>query len=129
MPEPGIGWQRGLERLLEQLEDAIARGEKLVQQAERTSSEALRAGEGMIAAVDEVDGLVARLEPARKPLDLVVGAPAGATPAADPADPSDPSDPSDPDETVDAPAPGPTRPLRVLGPEDLLPDDETWSHG
>jgi len=23
----------------------------------------------------------------------------------------------------------PTRPLRVLGPEDLLPDDETWSHG
>jgi hypothetical protein len=23
----------------------------------------------------------------------------------------------------------PQRPLRVLGPDDFLPDDETWSHG
>lgn len=53
--------RRALERVHEMVRDAIARGERLVQQAERTSSEALRAGEGVTAAVDEVDGLAARI--------------------------------------------------------------------
>ena len=56
----------------------------------------------MNAAVEEVEGLHARFEGA-EPEPLAI-APRQEEPA-------------------------PARPLRVLGPEDLLPDDETWSHG
>ncbi len=100
--------RRALERVHEMVKEAIARSEKLVQQAERTSSEALRAGEGVTAAVDEVDGLAARFSEAPVRPDLELAA----------------SDPSNGDESAER-----GRPLRVLGPEDLLPDDETWSHG
>ena len=102
------------------MREAITRAEKLVQQAERTSSEAQRAGEGVTTAVDEVDGLVARFTeaaPEAAPLELAGDAPAEAPPSAEA--------PEVDEETAEAPQ----RPLRVLGPEDLLPDDENWSHG
>ena len=90
--------RRALDRVHEMVRDAIARGERLVQQAERTSSEAQKAGEGVNAAVEEVEGLHARFGDA-------------------------------PVEEVPPREEAPARPLRVLGPEDLLPDDENWSHG
>jgi uncharacterized protein YukE len=109
--------RRALERVHEMVKDAIARSERLVQQAERTSSEAQRAGEGVTAAVDEVDGLSARFAEVARPAALELAA-TGAGNEAESAPASDEDGEG---------APG--RPLRVLGPEDLLPDDETWSHG
>ncbi len=122
--DPALASRRALERVHEIVRDAIARGEKLVQQAERTSSEAQRTGEGVTAAVDEVDGLAERLREAAPPVFAlpVVAPPAGiefAPPNVAAAEPAAP----------EAAATAPPRPLRVLGPEDLLPDDETWSHG
>jgi len=111
--------RRALERVHEMVRDAITRGERLVQQAERTSSEAQRAGEGVTAAVDEVDGLSARFAEVARPAALELA-------ATGLANEEEPTPASAPDEDGEG-APG--RPLRVLGPEDLLPDDETWSHG
>ena len=104
----------------EAIREAIARGEKLVRQSERTSSEARRAGEGVSAAVSEVDGLAERFSDAAPP--------AGEAPPAAAAKPDDAVARAPGDSTND-PASGPARPLRVLGPEDLLDDDESWSHG
>jgi len=101
--------RRALERVHEMVKDAIARGERLVQQAERTSSEAQRAGEGVSAAADEVEGLHVRFAEIAPP----------PPPEPEPLPAIDEGEEND----------EPTRPLRVLGPEDLLPDDETWSHG
>jgi hypothetical protein len=117
--DPALASRRALERVYEGVREAITRAEKLVQQAERTSSEAQRAGEGVTTAVDEVDGLVARFTeaaPAVTTREIALDAPAEAPRSAEV---------PEADETAEAPQ----RPLRVLGPEDLLPDDETWSHG
>jgi hypothetical protein len=113
--------RRALERVHEMVRDAISRGERLVQQAERTSSEALRAGEGVTAAVDEVDGLAARFAEAHEE------PPPAAALAVEP-EPLNEDEPALPDDEDEGHGPH-GRPLRVLGPEDLLPDDETWSHG
>ncbi|MEP7029277.1 MAG: hypothetical protein ABI960_11840 [Candidatus Eisenbacteria bacterium] len=120
--DPALIARRALERMHENVRDAIARGERLVQQAERTSSEAQRTGEDVIAAVDEVDGLAARLADAAPPEVAAMVSPEVA-PAPDPA--LKLAGDGTPDDATSAPA----RPLRVLGPEDLLPDDENWSHG
>ena len=78
----------------------------------------------MTAAVDEVDGLAERLREAAPP---VPAPPVVAPPAVIDFAPSnvEAAESAVPDEDATAPQ----RPLRVLGPEDLLPDDETWSHG
>ena len=118
--------RRALDRLGEMNREAIARGEKLVQHAERTSSEAHRVGEGLGSAIDEVDGLAAR---------LAERAPAGESPDPVPGNAFtrisvlvEAGTEAD-DAVAGEPSEGPQGPLRVLGPEDLLPDDENWSHG
>lgn len=95
--------RRALDRMHEMMGEALARGEKLVQQAERTSSEALRAGDSMLGALDELDGLAARLEEP-PPAEASQG---DAGPAEE----------------------DPPRPLRVLGPADVIEDDEAHSRG
>jgi len=126
MGDPAPGSQRALERVLEAVREAIARSEKLVRQSERTSSEARRAGEGVSAAVSEVDGLAERFADALPAAREAAPAPPRAMPADAPA--QDPASRAA-GETANDPAAGLHRPLRVLGPEDLLDDDETWSHG
>jgi hypothetical protein len=118
--------RRALDRMSEMNREAIARGEKLVQQAERTSSEAHRVGEGLGSAIDEVDGLAAR---------LAERAPTGDSPGPAPGNTFtrisvllEAGSEAD-DESAGESTEGPQGPLRVLGPEDLLPDDENWSHG
>lgn len=106
--DPAVGARRSLDRVHEMVAEALARGEKLVQQAERTSSEALRAGEGVRVALDELDGFRARLEP---PLP----APAEAEPGEGPAD-------AEGGEGHELDPAGP--PMRVLGPADLLEDED-----
>lgn len=110
--DPAVGAKRSLDRVHEMVTEALARGEKLVQQAERTSSEALRAGDGVKVALDELDGYRARLEPAPVP-----DAAAGEGDA--PADGEDDGPPEDAADEVGAAAP----PMRVLGPGDVLDDD------
>jgi len=114
--DPAIAARRALDRVHEMVAEALARGEKLVQQAERTSSEALRAGDGVRVALDELDGYRARLHPA---------APADGAADADTrvdeilVEPSSPAPPA-PAPTPDAGAP----PMRVLGPADVLDDED-----
>jgi len=109
--------RRALERVHEMVREALQRGEKLVQQAERTSSDALRAGDGLAIAVEEIEGLAARLEPAAVP------APADEDAIAeDEIARAVPAVPSDEDEA-------PQRPLRVLGPDDVIADEGNRSRG
>ena len=124
--DPAPAPSRALERLHEAVKEAIARSEKLVRQSERTSSDARRAGEGVAAAVNEVDGLAERFAEAAP----AAGDAAPAPPRAMAADATSQDQvPRAPGESANDPASGLLRPLRVLGPEDLLDDDETWSHG
>jgi hypothetical protein len=109
--------KRAIDRVQEMLREALARAEKLVKESERTSSESLRAGDAWTAVRDELDGLAARLVVA-VPGEASEGAPAPDQPAAPPEAPAA--------DAIDA---RPPRPLRVLGLDDLLPDDETLSHG
>lgn len=110
--DPAVGARRSLERVHEMVAEALARGEKLVQQAERTSSEALRAGDGVRVALDELDGFRARLEPARP---VVAAADGDASPAGD----DEPGEGEAGDDEADDASP----PMRVLGPADVLDDD------
>ncbi|MGH7724634.1 MAG: hypothetical protein ACREOU_04325 [Candidatus Eiseniibacteriota bacterium] len=117
--------RRALDRMQEMIEEALARGEKLVQQAERTSSEALRAGDSMLGALDELEGLAARLD-VRNGADLMK-----AVSEREHEGKSDservrrdaPDEPDEPDATEDPESDASARPLRVLGPADVLDDD------
>ncbi len=103
--DPAAAARRALDRVHEMVAEALARGEKLVQQAERTSSEALRAGDGVRVALDELDGYRAR---------LVATAPEAGLPAVE----------SDPAAETDAMPDGGAAPMRVLGPADVLDDED-----
>jgi hypothetical protein len=112
--DPAVAARRALDRVHEMVAEALARGEKLVQQAERTSSEALRAGDGVRVALDELDGYRARLAspppPAVEPdVDALVDAVDHAMHAS-----------AAPPPTADTGAP----PMRVLGPADVLDDED-----
>jgi hypothetical protein len=121
--DPAAGARRSLDRVHEMVTEALARGEKLVQQAERTSSEALRAGEGVRVALDELDGFRARLEPpaplppAGEP-DLE-GAAEGAAGAGGEGHDAAGGE-GGPGLELDPAGP----PMRVLGPADLLDDED-----
>ncbi len=110
--DPAVGARRSLDRVHEMVAEALARGEKLVQQAERTSSEALRAGESMQVALDEIDGLRARLEPS------------ASMPAPDDEGGSVPEVPSAPEGEFEPALDPAAPPMRVLGPADVLEDDD-----
>ncbi|MEO6462085.1 MAG: hypothetical protein ABIP29_03330 [Candidatus Eisenbacteria bacterium] len=109
--DPALGAKRSLDRVHEMVAEALARGEKLVQQAERTSSEALRAGDGVRVALDELDGFRTRLAPPAPPpedIEVALDAAGGLR-----------------DDGGFAPAPDPAAPpMRVLGPADLLEDED-----
>ena len=116
--DPAVGARRSLDRVHEMVSEALARGEKLVQQAERTSSEALRAGEGVQVALDEIEGLRTRLEPPSPPpgpgleaddMELAADDPGDAIALAEDLAPA--LDPAGP-------------PMRVLGPADVLVDED-----
>jgi hypothetical protein len=109
--DPAAAARRALDRVHEMVAEALARGEKLVQQAERTSSEALRAGDGVRVALDELDGYRARLAgPA--PADAEADSAAAETDSAEAAD------------TAADAADGGAPPMRVLGPADVLDDED-----
>lgn len=114
--DPASGAYRALDRIHEMVDEALARGEKLVHQAERTSSDALRAGESMRGALDELDGLAARLEPPREARQAS-GDEAAETPGRPPLS------------GIAAASGEPTRPLRVLGPGDVIEDEEAGFRG
>jgi len=116
--DPAVGARRSLDRVHEMVSEALARGEKLVQQAERTSSEALRAGEGVQVALDEIEGLRTRFEPPSPPpgpgleaddMELAADDPGDAIALAEDLAPA--LDPAGP-------------PMRVLGPADVLDDED-----
>jgi HAMP domain-containing protein len=116
--DPAVAARRALDRVHEMVAEALARGEKLVQQAERTSSEALRAGDGVRVALDELDGYRARLESPPAPrfepdVDALLDAVERSMEA-----------PAAPPPTGDAGAP----PMRVLGPADVLDDEDEVGH-
>ena len=112
--DPAVGAKRSLDRVHEMVSEALARGEKLVQQAERTSTEALRAGEGMRVALDEIDGLRTRLEPPSPP------PPPAAEEPAEAGAPASAGDDENFEPALDPAAP----PMRVLGPADVLDDED-----
>jgi len=111
--DPAVAAKRALDRVHEMVSEALTRGEKLVQQAERTSSEALRAADGVKTALDELDGYRARLAPQ----------PASDAEAAAPPARETESDAPDGDAAAPAPEAG-GAPMRVLGPSDVLDDDD-----
>ena len=100
------------------VQDVLARGQRLVAAAEKTSSVALRSSEDVTLARDELDGLSARLLPGAGAVSADAATPAGVGP-------------SDAGEETDEPdARDPRRgPMRVLGQADLIDDDEVRFHG
>lgn len=117
--DPLVAAKRSLDRVHEMVAEALARGEKLVQQAERTSSEALRAGEGVRVALDELDGYRARLEPPPPPAPAEAGAEGEDGEAAFDAE-GGLHDDGRFEPALDPAAP----PMRVLGPADVLDDED-----
>jgi len=108
--DPAAAARRALDRVHEMVTEALARGEKLVQQAERTSSEALRAGDGVRVALDELDGYRMRLAPQ--------------APATTAMKPADARDEAGRDVGAESGSDGGAPPMRVLGPADVLDDDD-----